>query len=402
MVKFIKCYALAIVVSLLALFCSAYEATLMGQTTMVLMLCGIWGISAWMVSRNQFRVLAKSQSKSIDAHKFKTALETVQAEIGSCVKQEFLMMQDELRQVKAVVADAVMTMNQSFNGLNELSSEQSKLVLSVVSEMSDSIGEAHSEKSGFKEFTREIDRVLRYFIDYVLTTSRQSMEMVSIVNDVGEHMERVGKLLGDLQQIADQTNLLALNAAIEAARAGEAGRGFAVVASEVRELSKHSDRFSEQIRDVISNSCTNIDHAKSMIEQMASKDMSFAIESKAHVDEMVDGLGSLNGKMSATLKQVSLITEQVECNVGKAVRALQFEDLARQLVERVEGNSVYAAKMVLEFENCLSDLSQDQSTQWIDTLEQRNLSIIDVKKVRQDQHKTVHQNSMEEGEVELF
>lgn len=46
--------------------------------------------------------------------------------------------------------------------------------------------------------------------------------MVAVINDVGEHMAHVEKLLGDVQKIADQTNLLALNAAIEAARAGEA------------------------------------------------------------------------------------------------------------------------------------------------------------------------------------
>ena len=402
MVKFIKCYTLAIAVSLLALLCSVTEPTLIGQTTLVLILCGIWGGSAWIVSRRQFKVLAEFQSKSINSHKFKAALETLHAEIGSCMNQEFSIMQEELQQVKAVVADAVMTMNQSFNGLNELSSEQNKLVQSVVSEMSDSIAEDDSGKGGFKEFAREIDRILQYFIDYVLTTSRQSMEMVNVVNDVGGYMGKVGKLLGDLQQIADQTNLLALNAAIEAARAGEAGRGFAVVAGEVRELSKHSNRFSEQIRDVIKDSCTNIDQAKSMIEKMASKDMNFAIESKLHVDEMVNGIDSLNSKMAATLKQVALITEQVESNVGQAVRALQFEDVARQLVERVEGNTSHAAKMVLEFEHCISDLSQDQSTQWVDTLEQKKLSIIDTKKDRQDQHKSVHQDSMEEGEIELF
>lgn len=384
------------------MLCSVYDPTLIGQTTIVSILCGIWGLSAWSVSRLQFRILAKSESESINAQQFKMALETVHAEIGSCVNQEFSMMQEELQQVKAVVADAVVTMNQSFNGLNELSSKQNKLVLSVVSEMSDSVAEDDSEQGGFKEFAREIDKVLQYFIDYVLTTSRQSMEMVSVVNDVGDYMGKVEKLLGDLQHIANQTNLLALNAAIEAARAGEAGRGFAVVAGEVRDLSKHSDRFSDQIRDVISASCKNIDQAKSMIEKMASKDMNFAIESKLHVDEMVSGIDSLNSKMSATLKQVALITEQVESNVGKAVRALQFEDVARQLIERVEGNTSHATKMMLEFEHCISDLSQDQSTQWTDALEQKHLSIIDVKKNRQDQHKSVYQDSMEEGEIELF
>jgi methyl-accepting chemotaxis protein len=65
---------------------------------------------------------------------------------------------------------------------------------------------------------------------------------------------KIGEVVGLINDIASQTNLLALNATIEAARAGEAGRGFAVVASEVKSLAsqtaKATDDISEQIADI--------------------------------------------------------------------------------------------------------------------------------------------------------
>ncbi|MEQ9121367.1 MAG: methyl-accepting chemotaxis protein, partial [Alphaproteobacteria bacterium] len=56
------------------------------------------------------------------------------------------------------------------------------------------------------------------------------------VRGLDEAAQRIGQVIGIIQDIAEQTNLLALNATIEAARAGDAGKGFAVVASEVKSL----------------------------------------------------------------------------------------------------------------------------------------------------------------------
>ena len=59
--------------------------------------------------------------------------------------------------------------------------------------------------------------------------------------------DKIGEVIGLINDIASQTNLLALNATIEAARAGEAGKGFAVVASEVKSLASQTAKATEEI-----------------------------------------------------------------------------------------------------------------------------------------------------------
>lgn len=255
----------------------------------------------------------------------------------------------------------------------------------------------------FQHFAEETEKVLGLFIDHILTVSKQSMAMVDVINDVDKHMRRIEKLLSDVQDIADQTNLLALNAAIEAARAGEAGRGFAVVADEVRDLSKNSDRFSEEIRVVVNSSKSKIDQARQMIETMASKDMNVAISSKANVEDMMAEVAKINDTIAANLNQVSSLTSQIEANVGDAVRALQFEDMTRQLVDYIQSNTTHFQALTDEMRVGLGFLQTGDASSWIRELQAGKRRLQEMKRQwREAGTKAVRQESMEEGKIELF
>jgi len=321
--------------------------------------------------------------------------------LDSCTNQEIVTIQTELGQLKTVIADAVVTMSGSFNGLHTLTSEQSGLVHSLMN----NLGEASENEEGlnFSKFARETDKVLGLFIDHILDISKQSMEMVGVITDLGEHMAKVEKLLTDVQGIADQTNLLALNAAIEAARAGEAGRGFAVVADEVRNLSRNSDKFSEEIRVVVNASKKNINLAHEMIEKMASKDMNVAITSKANINTMMTDIAKMNDAIETKIVEVSGLTDQIEASVGDAVRGLQFEDMARQMVEFLDLNILHFQAMSDEVRIGLGVFKTGGSSTWVGDLEQ-GVSRLNEMKLQWSarEKKAVSQSSMDEGEIELF
>jgi len=338
----------------------------------------------------------------LDEQKLNTSIDQYISSVESCMEQEITSCHEELAQLKRVVADAVETMSGSFNSLHSLTSSQSSVINSLMNNMGGN-DNSSTDNLDFSKFAQETDEVLKFFIDYILQTSKQSMEMVGVINDVGGHMSQVEKLLTDVQGIADQTNLLALNAAIEAARAGEAGRGFAVVADEVRNLSKNSDKFSEEIRIVVNASKKNISLAQEMIESMASKDMNVAITSKANIDLMMTGIAKMNDDIAIKISEVSTMTDQIDMSVNHAVRGLQFEDMARQMIEFLELNTLHFQSMSDEVKIGIGSFKTGKGSIWITELEQGVVRLNDMKqKWNTKEKKAVSQHSMDEGDIELF
>jgi len=319
-----------------------------------------------------------------------------------CTAYEINEFHIELEQVKKMISDAATTLSESFSGMHELTVAQSEAMNSIVNNIDENSGDSENNIN-FQKFTEETDDILDYFIKYILDVSQQSMSMVGIIGDVEEHMFEIGSLLTDVQSIADQTNLLALNAAIEAARAGEAGRGFAVVADEVRNLSKHSDRFSEEIKGVVTKSKSNITKAKKMIEIMASKDMNVAIQSKSNIDEMMEGIAKLNDNVATKLVEVAGYSQQMESVVGGAVRALQFEDMARQQIEFLQLNTQHFQEITDEVNSGLSAFKlADDNIRSIELKTGANRFAEMQAEWQEKDKKAVEQDTLEEGDIDLF
>ncbi len=363
------------------------------------LVCLIWIISL-LRKEAQIRLVAAAASSSHDK-KMHDAIDSYLEGLANCVDQELIRVQEELAQLKTMIASAVVTMSQSFNNLYNLTSGQTVLVHDLITDL-EGATDSGFDRISFSQFAMKTDEALRFFIDHILQVSKQSMEMVAVINDVGSHMSHVERLLKDVQKIADQTNLLALNAAIEAARAGEAGRGFAVVADEVRNLSKHSDKFSEEIKSVVISSKLNIDAAQGMIEIMASKDMNIAISSKASIDKMMQDISVINRKMSDNVSEVSRLTSNIEVCVGDAIRGLQFEDMARQLIEHLENKLSHFHALSDEIHLGLGVFKLADTAVWEQELLQGSYRLGEMQAEWDSKHKAVGQATMDEGDIDLF
>ncbi|MDH5299891.1 MAG: methyl-accepting chemotaxis protein [Gammaproteobacteria bacterium] len=302
----------------------------------------------------------------------------------------------DLLRARELLSEAVGGLQASFRGLSAQAESQVSLVTELVQKSApDSVADGKS--ISFSQFAEETNDVLEVFVEQIVSSSKDSMDIVHAVNDLSAKMAHVVKLIGGVQSIADQTNLLALNAAIEAARAGEAGRGFAVVADEVRALSQSSNRFGGEIRQVVDQAMRDIAQVQQTTSKIASKDMTFAITSKERVDHMLTEVSTLNQFISERLTRVSGMSSEIGQNVNDAVRAMQFEDVVRQLLEYVESRVSVVSSLL---NDVAAVSSHEEKEQILQRLAQEKKQLAETRKG--DHFVKVQQTSMDQGEVELF
>lgn len=326
---------------------------------------------------------------------------SVVQDMDVAINEEVALVTTELNQAKELVAESIVTLNNSFTGLHEQTKQQYEIVSSLIANLG-----GGSDGMTIQKFSLETKDVLQQLIDMIMNASQRSSVTVTKIDDMVSQIEGIFNLLEDVKGIADQTNLLALNAAIEAARAGEAGRGFAVVADEVRKLSLHSNQLNEQIRLKAQKARHTVDQVHGIVSDMANKDVEQVSTSKSRVDTMLVDLESMNETIAEKLGNMSGLISGIESNVSDAVRSLQFEDIVRQLIEQVISNLDNLNDFSSEVNQFMVGYQEDPA-QTFEEYHQRMTAFIQAIQLKREEieHKRikrVNNSSMDEGDIELF
>lgn len=350
-----------------------------------------------------FFVIAEWRQECKAAENNKTGLPERMQEstlnLTTAFESQLAVIRSDVEQVSALLNDAISELQRSFNGLNGSCQMQSTMVMDVI----DHSGFEDNDEGAFSfhQFAQDTQHVLDQFVGQIINVSKDSMLVMHVIDDVSVQMNEVVRLLKDVKGIADKTNLLALNAAIEAARAGEAGRGFAVVADEVRALSNNSNRFSDEISDVVSNADKNIKLAQETISVMSSRDMNVVIKSKDNVDAMFEKAEHVNTVAAGKLKDVNMVTSKINNDVGLAVRSLQFEDMANQLLQNINSRVAQIEEASSLLQESIHDLANyGMRNEAYDVYYERVQLVTD--KMNASLRHVVAQHSVNEGSIDLF
>ena len=321
-------------------------------------------------------------------------------EVSKTLVHDAQIVNQEVERVDALIKESVHLLSDSFHTLHDLSARQAVLTREIIEQTHEDGSVSDEQSFNIKHFISETGRTLDQFVAVMVDVSKNSLETVHHIDDMVEKLDGIFGLIENVEGLASQTNLLALNASIEAARAGEAGRGFAVVADEVRTLSINSAELNNQIREEIGSAKETIEILRSTVGSMASTDMSDTIGTKEQMSVMLQHMAKMNHFLNDKVMEISEVGDQLSSSVDQAVRSLQFEDISSQALNSVEHN-IDSLNEVSSLISNVVTTDHRVDAEAADTC-MRRCSELREQALKRNEVRTVSQNDMDEGDVELF
>ncbi len=228
------------------------------------------------------------QARRDEMHRLARAFEQTVGGVANTVASAAAQMHAAAQSMTRI-ADDTARQSQDAAQATETASSGVQTVASATEELSAAIGEIAGQVASA---TRIAHRAVE-----------QAQRTDGIVRGLAASAEKIGEVIGLINQIAGQTNLLALNATIEAARAGEAGKGFAVVASEVKSLANQTSKATEEIGQQIGSVQATTQEAVGAIRE---------------IGDIIQQINVISGSIASAVEEQGAATREIARSVEQA------------------------------------------------------------------------------------
>lgn len=305
---------------------------------------------------------------------------------------------ENLNQVAGLSTEAAATLGSALRGLSTLVAEQHQLTRHIQEAMTLRIEGEHGDVS-MEHFSKSITHTMDQLVENILSTSTASMQLVEEIENIQARSRKMETVLQELSEIAAKTNLLALNASIEAAHARKYGAGFAIVAGEVSSLADRSARLNDTIQEHLAGTRQALENTERQIQRIATKDLSLFLSSKGQSASLMTAMEASSTKVAKLVTQAEANAQEVRARIDEVVRSLQFEDLVRQALATATAHLEHLMDRGRAWARASERLAAGEDPQAVlEALEGAQAEAEGAFTPR----RTVHHESLDAGDVELF
>jgi methyl-accepting chemotaxis protein len=276
-------------------------------------LMGEFAVHAEVVNRAQAAMEQKSRAFTVEA-----------ASIGDSIKQTS-------QAVASTATEMEATARQMSSIANETSA-QSTSAAATANQASANVELVASSVEQVAEGIREVASRIQQSAETARETTRVANETDQAIKSLSTAAQKIGEVVGLIEDIASQTNLLALNATIEAARAGDAGKGFAVVANEVKHLANQTGKATGEIAGQIDG-----------MRQATTG----AVDAVMKIAAMINTISENSSEIARTTETQNAAVMDISRRMHDVAAGVQMVAQSISKVAEVAGSTTAAADQVL-------------------------------------------------------
>ncbi|HJW85672.1 MAG TPA: DUF3365 domain-containing protein [Candidatus Brocadiaceae bacterium] len=241
------------------------------------------------------------------ARAFNLMVKNLRSLIGGC--------QESIVRISAVSMQMLSSSEEQASGSAELAASVGEIT-AAIEELSSTAKQVAMHAESVSKVAVDSETTGRRGMEYITASVHIMGETKSATKDsakkiysLSERSQKIGDVLGTIQEIADETHLLALNASIEASSAGEFGKRFSVVASEVRRLAERTKTYAGEIRAIVSEMQASTNTAVLSVEQSV-KNVEMGEDAIQKAGHAIESNMSLIEKTTDAVRQIAMAAQQ--------------------------------------------------------------------------------------------
>ncbi|MDX8382972.1 MAG: hypothetical protein R8M45_02750 [Ghiorsea sp.] len=305
------------------------------------------------------------------------------------VEDEIGSIRIQVEQIKQLLVDAIAALHDGFQGVNNDSSQQMALISVLMAQTV-----KQDDHAGLNIFQRTEDagKILTNIVEMLMSSSRNNLRALETMDALNSKMVKVADGMEVSKSIFQEMESLATSDDVDMQKMQELIRQAGVQhQASVNGMHQANRSFVETHK---------------LIDEVASGDMDDVFASKGQVEEILKHFYEINDLISSCRADLTQVNGSMRQNLGKSVRALQFEDIVSQSLGHT---SLHLDRM----EGFVMRLAQGLSS--IDTKELNGFNDYAVRitgihaemmmykqELALDEKNPVTQTNMDEGDVELF
>ena len=291
-------------------------------------------------------VFKENMIKARDAAEREKIEQKLRAERAEKMEKLVSQFEGDVSAVIKMVASASTELQATAGSMTATAEETSRQSTAVAAAAEEAATNVQTVAAAAEELSSSVSEISRQVAESAKIAGQAVGEAQTTdqkVQSLSEAAQKIGEVIGLINDIAAQTNLLALNATIEAARAGEAGKGFAVVAAEVKSLANQTARATDEISQQIG------------AIQSATQE---SVEAIKFIGQTINQISGISTNIASAVEQQGAATQEIARNVQQAATGTSEVTSTMSGVSQAASATGSAATQVLGASSELSQQSE--------------------------------------------